>query len=50
MAQVGNLARYIRRIAESEDKAEDEAYDAYLLGLEDRIVALETAVYDNNSQ
>ena len=45
MAQVGNLARYIRRIAESEDKAEDEALETYLLGLEDRIVALEATVY-----
>ena len=47
MAQVGNLPRYIRRIAESEDEAGDEALEAYIVGLEERIFALETAVYSS---
>lgn len=43
MPQVGNLARYVRRVAESEDKTEDEALETRLDALEARIVALETA-------
>lgn len=43
MPQVGNLARYVRRVAESEDQADDSALDARLDALEARVAALETA-------
>lgn len=41
--QVGNLARYVRRVAEAEDQADDTALDARLDALEARVAVLEAA-------
>jgi hypothetical protein len=43
MPQVGNLARYVRRVAESADEPQDAALETRLADLEARVEALETA-------